>query len=103
MSSNPLKIKVINAVGHRNGICGIGFYAVDFTFHEDGKTREAIATVSFQDVENFRKNKPHDPSTRVLMLCDAGGVDIEQTMRGDHFHDELCKFLIAGEDKLWTI
>lgn len=96
-----MNLTVHQAVYHRNGITGIGFYAITFAYVEDGITREAIATVSDDDVQKVRRNQPHDPSTRVLMFQDNGSglLDISRTMRGDHFHPNLCRYLIGHEDQ----
>jgi len=94
------KFVVHNVVGHRNGITGKGFYAVSFSYQEDdGSTRSAIATVDYQDLQCIRDKTPYDPGTRVLMCRkDNSGIDIEETMRGDWFHDTLCRYLIALDD-----
>lgn len=95
------RIHVLKSVYHRNGISGIGFYTLHIKWSEEGyeQPREAVATVNAFDVEAKREGKRHDPDTRVLMLDDAGGVDIEQTMRGDWFHDDLVAYLIREEDR----
>lgn len=92
MRVKPLeKFKVHgDPVYHRNGIGGIGFYAVVFSYEEDGIQRSAVATVDANDVDAAEEGKLHDPGTRILMVCPAGGIDIEETMRGDHFHEALC-------------
>lgn len=94
-------LRVHKQVYHRNGVCGIGFYTLLISWRENGyrDRRHAIATVSTDDIQSTRDGQPFDPSTRVLMIGDFGGVDIEQTMRGDHFSDELCRWVIADEDK----
>jgi hypothetical protein len=93
-------IHVIQYVHHRNGMSGVGFYAVNFFWKETprGAQFESIATVSTDDLESFRNGVDHDPDTRVLMIRD-GGVDIEQTLRGDNFHKALCEYLIKAEDE----
>lgn len=90
---------------HRNGISGVGFYAILFSNKEDGVTGEYLATVSGDDLEKSRaraEGKPgipaYCPETRVIALCPAGGVDIERTMRGDYFHGDLVQYLIAMEN-----
>lgn len=89
-------LKVHEKVYHRNGISGIGFYAVEFSYEEDGEEHHAIATVDAYDVENLRDGgkKLNNPGTRVLMLDESGYVDIKRTMRGDHFHKQLCDYII---------
>jgi hypothetical protein len=94
-----MKLKVLNCVYHRNGITGIGFYAVEFKYQEDGKERHGVATIDSYDVDKIKHKEPHNPGTRILMLDEAGGVDLEQTMRGDNFHDDLCKWIIADRSK----
>jgi hypothetical protein len=97
-----MKLTVHKVVAHRNGICGVGFYAVSFSYVENGKYRNAIATVSYDDLEAKFAKEPHDPQTRVLMFReDNTGLDIEETMRGDHFHNDLCKYLIKWRDVEW--
>ena len=93
---NFTKFTVINHAYHRNGISGIGFHALHIKWPEEGYVadREAVVTINGFDVENRITKKPHDPDTRVLMLDEMGGVDIEQTMRGDHFHEALIDWLI---------
>jgi len=94
-----MDITVHNHRFHRNGVCGVGFYAVNFSYTEGGVLRSAYATVSCQDLEAVRTKKLHDPETRVLMINpNTGSIDISETMRGDHFHDDLCKYLIKAED-----
>jgi hypothetical protein len=92
---------VHRCVYHRNGISGIGFYALHIEWPEDGYThlREAVVTVDGHDVDNFRDKKPHDPATRVLMLDNVGGVDIDDTMRGDWFHEALINWIIEDHHK----
>ena len=97
-------LQVSQSVYHRNGISGIGFYALAFSYEEEeenGKIYTAIATVSERDLENFRGDHSHDPDTRVLMLTQVGsisGIDLTATMRGDYFHVDLCRWLIEQED-----
>lgn len=85
-----MKIEVNKAVYHRNGITGIGFWAIHFNYSEDGRREEAIATVDDDDVGKKKVN----PGTRILMLDENGYVDLERTMRGDHFHNALCDWII---------
>lgn len=94
------KLVVHNVVGHRNGISGKGFYTLSFSYEEDdGSTRSAIATVDYEDLQCIRDKKRYDPGTRVLMYRkDNSGIDIEETMRGDWFHADLCRLLINDED-----
>lgn len=91
-----MQLKILNCVYHRNGIGGIGFYAVEFTYVEDDKERHAIGTVDTFDVDALRKGEPHDPGTRIIMLNAANEPIIEETMRGDYFHEELVKHIIEG-------
>ena len=94
-------IKVLDSQYHRNGIGGIGFYAMSITWVEDGEIRYAVATVSADDVENWRNKNRHDPQTRVLVISHTptgACVNINDTLRGDWFHDELCKYLVVKED-----
>lgn len=93
-------IKILESHYHRNGISGVGFYATSITWVEDGKVNNAVATVSASDVEDWKAKRPHDPQTRVLMIRHTptgGSVDLADTMRGDWFHDEMCKQLVAIE------
>lgn len=90
-------MKIINHCYHRNGISGVGFYAIEFKYLENGKERHAIGTVSSDDIKAIRDGTPYDPETRILMLGEDGGVDIEETMRGDHFHNQLCKFIMEKQ------
>lgn len=96
MKREKLKIKVQRCDYHRNGITGISFYAVWFTYTEDGIKESAVATVDADQVEKERCGgaQNYNPGTRVLMLDEVGGVDLQRTMRGDHFHKELCEWII---------
>jgi hypothetical protein len=79
---------------HRNGIAGLGFYAVSFTYEEMGEKITAIATVDANDVEAYAKQEPHDPGTRVFRFGRTGGINLAEHMRGDHFHDALCEAIV---------
>lgn len=95
-----MNLKILKCVYHRNGISGIGFYAVEFKYVEDGRERHAIGTVDSQDIEKTQNNTPpYNPDTRLLMLDEVGGVDIEETMRGDYFHADLVKWITAEQKR----
>lgn len=99
MSQYPT-IKVNAAQYHRNGISGIGFYAVRFTFIDDeAKTRSAIATI-FNNDSDDAKVTGH---CAVLVENSQGHIDISDKYRGDHFEAELRKFLVseAGINMCW--
>jgi hypothetical protein len=96
------KINVHQSVYHRNGVSGVGFYAIRFDYTEDGRKRQAIATVSAGDVESIRTKQPHDPQTRVLMLDPLDKTDITETMRGDHFHEALVKWILNHESNAFS-
>lgn len=83
------KFKVFDTQYHRNGVSGVGFYAIHFSYVEDSVTRNAIATVSSNDFDKYLNKEPYDPETRVLMFGPLGGIDISETMRGDYFNDQL--------------
>ena len=93
-------ITVKDACYHRNGVGGIGFFAVEFSFKgDDDSTRFAVATVCSQDVATVgRGMQVRNPATRVLMFGERAGVlDITETMRGDCFHEALCAYLLKKE------
>jgi hypothetical protein len=87
-------LEVTSCVWHRNGISGIGFYAMEFKWKEEGYSgkQRAIATVDYYDVEKHGK-EPYDPGTRVLMMRNDGSIDTSDTMRGDYFHEALVLWI----------
>lgn len=92
-----LDIKVTECYYHRNGISGVGFYALSFNWTEHlNDQRYAIATVSSDDFERYMKKKNCNPETRVLCFGHTGGVDLNNTMRGDYFHEALCEWLVLN-------
>ncbi len=94
-------LKVIECSYHRNGIRGIGFWAIEFTWIEPGysKQRHAVATIDSYDVEKFESGERHNPGTRIIMLNAANEPCVDETMRGDHFHEDLCKYILAERKK----
>ena len=92
-------IAVKDACYHRNGVGGIGFFAVEFSFKgDDETTRFAVATVCSQDVATAGRGlQVRNPATRVLMFRGPGALDITETMRGDCFHEALCAYLLKKE------
>ena len=96
-----MKIQLLQTpVYHRNGISGKGFWALSIRWTEDHMPLQyAIATVDGEDVHDWVEGKSHDPATRILTIGAMGGIDIDNTMRGDHFHDDLCAY-IATHQKL---
>lgn len=90
-----MNLKVAKCIYHRNGISGIGFYALEFSYVEEGRARIGIATVDADDVEIIKKNEPFaNPGTRVIMLNKANEPIIEETMRGDYFHAALVDWIM---------
>ena len=92
-------LRVQNCIYHRNGISGIGFWAVEFSYSEDEKTHNGIATVDDDDVQRFKKQERCNPGTRIIMLRNHT-PRIEETMRGDKFHTQLCEIIVERE-KSW--
>lgn len=87
-------VQILNREYHRNGISGVGFHAIEFTYVEDGLRRRAVATVSAEDVEAFKNGEAHDPQTRVLMFNrNTAKIDVNETMRGDNFHEFFMELL----------
>lgn len=84
---------------HRNGISGIGFYAIRFSWMDEGREDHAIATVSSEDTAKYDKKVSHNPETRVLVFGHDGGLDLNRTMRGDYFHEDLCEWLHRNPTK----
>ena len=80
-------MKLTKIAYHRNGVGGIGFYAVAFRYREGGKNRCMIATVKGSDVA---PGEVH-PCTGDLTVLDAvlaaqGIIDYpENRWRGDDF------------------
>lgn len=87
------EFEVKQCVWHRNGISGKGFFALHILWPENGQIREAFATVDGEDIEAFYNSKHVDPATRVLMVRDNGSLDLDETMRGDFFHEALVKWI----------
>ena len=78
-----MKIKIKDASFHRNGIAGVGFYAILFTDEENG---EMIA--SLFDEEGY---------CAVYKVSELAKGNIQfangNSWRGDHFENELRKQL----------
>lgn len=91
---------------HRNGVCGIGFYTLIFSYTESGTKSYALATVSGDDFQEYlskgRKDRDVNHQTRILLFGRTGGVDIHNTMRGDWYHDDLCEWLKRNPTKRTT-
>lgn len=77
-----MKIKIIQASFHRNGICGNGFYAILFDWTEDKVTRRMVATLF---------DEPGSCAVlEVSKLSSEDGVAFgSNSWRGDHFEDDL--------------
>ena len=102
MKSFIKDFKVIKGVYHRNGISGLGFWAIDFTWIEDGEQRHAIGTVASDDVEKgLPEGLSYNPATRIIMLNKANEPCIEETMRGDNFHEPLVEWIQAYLKTEW--
>lgn len=78
---SDLSIKVASVRYQRNGICGIGFYAVAFTFTEDGETRAMVGFVVPPD------DKKPGAQPEVYGVMDP--ADMREMWRGDRFVDDL--------------
>jgi hypothetical protein len=97
-----MQMSVIDCAYHRNGITGVGFYAIEFTYiDEEQYEQHALATVDADQIEAVRNGKRdfYNPGTRIILLDESGCPDIKMTMRGDHFHGELVTFLLIWIEK----
>ncbi len=78
--------RVIDHKYHRNGVCGEGFYAVDFIWSDgDFKNQKARAVIF--------PNGDEKPTHYAITSID----DISDRWRGDHFIDDLWAFLEADK------
>ena len=74
-------IKIIEVAYHRNGICGVPFYAVRFNADIDGTPRRMVAI-------RFEEESYINPRVAVLdvdILSDVGVAFGANSWRGDHF------------------
>ena len=87
-------IQITDKCYHRNGITGLGFYAVSGSVVIDDVKEKFVATVSGPELEAFRRGqRVVNPDTRVLILTADGSVNPWYTVRGDHFHEPLCRLM----------
>lgn len=86
---------------HRNGVGGIGFWAIIFHSPNDlNEDRRFLATVAAHDVEDHTAGRPVDPHVTVICLdlLDEYGVTFgPNSWRGDAFFAPLCE-VITGTD-----
>lgn len=85
------EIKRIEQIAyHRNGVCGVPFYAVIFTSKQDRKVERFVASVF-----------PDSGCVSVIGLDRAlttDGVTFSlNSWRGDHFEDELRAAIVAWD------
>ena len=69
--------KIINYDYHRNGVCGIGFYAVDFVWSDRDYTNMTARAILFSNGD--------DTPTHYALTTE----DVTDHWRGDHFVDVL--------------
>jgi hypothetical protein len=98
--AQPLITRVEQVVYHRNGICGEGFYVVEFIAtaagsYDDRHPQRLLATV-FVDIT------ARQPSNPVVAVVDP--TDPTRCFRGDHYADALLAVVAAwdaGETQRW--
>src|SRR3990167_10242925 len=91
---DELAIKVTQTSFHRNGIGGVGFYAVSFTakVNTDGKDREQKMVAVVFDEPGCCAVLAVEP------LTDARGVRFGvNSWRGDNFEDRLREAIKEGD------
>ena len=81
-SINPSKIAY-----HRNGVCGAGFYAVDFTTDIEGRI------IAFRGIV-FPHESNGDAAPEYYTVTSE---DPSDCWRGDYFIDALCKAINASQ------
>ena len=80
-----MKLKIHSAAWHRNGVCGVGFYAVLFRDHEE--KRDMVASLF---------DKPGYCAVYDVGLLATGSVTFgENSWRGDHYEEALRPLLKA--------
>ena len=85
---------------HRNGVGGEGFYAIAFSYREDGRSHRMVATVfGSDDDEHYGQTAPCTGRVAALDadLAAAGvvGRDGKNTWRGDNFEPQLRQWIAA--------
>jgi hypothetical protein len=70
---------------HRNGVCGMGFYVVDFVFSDEELSDIAARAIIFPDDEKT----PTYYAITTEDICDK--------WRGDHFIDDLWNLIQIKE------
>ena len=75
-------VRCTEIIWHRNGVCGLGFYAIRFSAAwDDDRDRHYVAQV-FQDGGG-------EKAYGVFELDGQGRPDLTRTMRGDYFIEAL--------------
>lgn len=78
--------RVIDHKYHRNGICGAGFFAVDFIWSDGDFKNQKARAIIFPNGDD----KPEYYSIT--------SEDISDRWRGDHFIDDLWTFIEAERE-----
>lgn len=84
-------VEIQEVAYHRNGVCGVGFYAVRFLFQPDGCTaKENFLAIVF--------DSPGECAVIGLDRIATQGVAFARgnSWRGDHFEGELREAIAKG-------
>lgn len=78
---------------HRNGIAGEGFYAICFSWDDDGTYRKMLGVVFPDDNDSFGYNPRANPHTAVFDVNELAVDNIAfargNSWRGDRFDHDL--------------
>jgi hypothetical protein len=87
---NDMKIKLVQCEHHRNGVCGLGFYAILFDWKDGKTTRRMVATLF------------DEPGACAVLEVAPLSIEVgvtfgENSWRGDDFEKELRRLAEESE------
>lgn len=99
-----MKIEIISAEYHRNGVSGVGFFLTRFSWEETSRSGELEMGTNMAVVFDKAEYPKGDIGNQYVESCVAvfDPLDITACMRGDHFDDDLRKAVRKFADAKWA-